>query len=94
MNKQELANYQLLTDFECAVTLKAKMFEIDLNFLTKDDLVRIADDACDLGFSLNVEKLDEVYNDIDELEEIFIPWINHITEMCEIYRNQILEMMK
>lgn len=80
----------LVNKFERIVILKTLIFDIDLNFLDKSDLDKIAEYAYDMEVDLNhllYDKLD--YPTYDELREVFEEWKNDIVFMADDIRDEL-----
>lgn len=71
----------LLNEFELIVSLKAKIFDINLNFLDLEDLMEIEEIAYDSGLEdiLTDYDLESIYNsEYDKIEEIYNQWYQDI----------------
>ena len=83
-----------LVEFELIITLKAKIFDVNLNFLDKEDLEDIQDLAYDLGIEdyLTYFDLEPMYNSqYDEVKMIYNKWCDDI---YNAYENHIQKLNK
>ena len=71
----------LLNEFELIVSLKTKIFDINLNFLDLEDLMEIEEIAYDSGLEdiLTDYDLESIYNsEYDKIEEIYKQWCQDV----------------
>lgn len=80
----------LLNDFELIVSLKTKIFDVNLNFLDLEDLMEIEEIAYDSGLEdvLTDYDLENIYNsEYDKIEEIYQQWCQDIFDAFDnIYK--------
>ena len=86
---------ELLGKFERIVIIKTLIFDIDLNFLSENDLKKIADEADTMEIDLNLLSYDKLnnYPTYDELLEIFEEWQDDICYMYNDIKDELLEKL-
>lgn len=82
----------LLKDFELIVILKTEIFRVDLNFLSKNDLLVIEECALGLGLDeyLTYFDLESIYDfEYDEVKKIYKQWCDDIIKVFNEYAEKL-----
>lgn len=89
-----MESLRLLSDFERIVILKTLIFDIDLNFLSKNDLEEIAYRADEMEVDLNFSSFDKLdYPTYDESLKVFEEWKTDILKRYDEIKNELLKKL-
>ena len=86
-----------LIEFELIVTLKGKIFDVNLNYLDTLDLVLIEELAIDLGIDniLTYYDLEPIYeSEYEKVECIYKQWCKDIIDAYESIAKQLNERLR
>lgn len=87
-----MESLRLLSDFERIIILKTLIFDIDLVFISKNNLEEIAYRADEMEIDLDFSSFDKLdYPTYDELLKIYEEWKTDILEKYNTIKDDLLK---